>query len=79
MQLGAGGEYSLAINHTDEEMLEWGLSPEMIADQKWRAHANKGEWNESCAWYLDAFFDKTTDSDDDAKENEAEYFDAHSV
>lgn len=63
MQLGEGGEYSLAIHHTEEEMLEWGLSPEMISDQKWRARANKGQWNERCPWYLDAFFHNLADSD----------------
>ncbi|XP_059648561.1 phosphoglycerate mutase-like protein AT74 [Cornus florida] len=64
IQLGDGGEYSLAIHHTDEELQEWGLSPDMIADQKWRAHATKGEMNEKCPWYLDAFFDQLPDSDD---------------
>ncbi|KAI5319945.1 PREDICTED: phosphoglycerate mutase [Prunus dulcis] len=39
MQLGKGGEYSIAIHHSEEELVEWGLSPEMIADQKWRAYA----------------------------------------
>ncbi|KAG4919806.1 hypothetical protein JHK85_058087 [Glycine max] len=70
MQLGSGGEYSLAVHHTEEEMLEWGLSPEMIADQKWRATAIRGDWNDQCPWYLDAFFDLLPD--DDAVENEAE-------
>lgn len=65
MQLGEGGEYSLAIHHSDEELKEWGLSPEMIADQKWRAHAKRGQWNENCSWYLDGFFDRLADSDDD--------------
>ncbi|KAI4301843.1 hypothetical protein L6164_035083 [Bauhinia variegata] len=72
MQLGSGGEYSLAVHHTDEEMLEWGLSPEMIADQKWRAHANKGTWNGHSSWYLDSFFDHLTDSDDDNMDEEDE-------
>ncbi|PSS10162.1 Phosphoglycerate mutase-like protein [Actinidia chinensis var. chinensis] len=67
MQLGFGGEYSLAIHHSDEELQEWGLSPEMIADQKWRAKATKGDWNENCPWYLDAFFDKLADSDDNVE------------
>lgn len=65
MQLGSGGEYSLAIHHTKEEMEQWGLSEEMIADQQWRASANKGDWNNECPWYLDAFFDHLPDSDDD--------------
>lgn len=70
MQLGQGGEYSLAIHHTEEEMLEWGLSADMIADQKWRARANKGELNENCSSYLDAFFDHLAESDENAEENE---------
>uniref|UniRef100_A0A7N0V1Y9 Phosphoglycerate mutase n=1 Tax=Kalanchoe fedtschenkoi TaxID=63787 RepID=A0A7N0V1Y9_KALFE len=68
MQLGEGGDYSLAINHSEEEMLEWGLSPEMIADQKWRVHAHRGEWSDRCPWYLDAFFDEFADSEDDCEE-----------
>ncbi|XP_077219181.1 phosphoglycerate mutase-like protein AT74 [Tasmannia lanceolata] len=67
MQLGVGGEYSLAIHHTKEEMEQWGLSTEMIADQQWRATANKGEWNEECPWHLDAFFDQLPDSDEDVE------------
>ncbi|KAJ1417089.1 Histidine phosphatase superfamily, clade-1 [Sesbania bispinosa] len=70
MQLGSGGEYSLAVHHTDKELHEWGLSPDMIADQKWRAHANKGAWNDQCPWYLDAFFDHLHDSDDDSVDKE---------
>ncbi|KAK7356035.1 hypothetical protein VNO80_15301 [Phaseolus coccineus] len=71
MQLGSGGEYSLAVHHTEEEMLEWGLSPDMIADQKWRATASRGDWNDQCPWYLGDFFDHLPDSDDDdAVENE---------
>ncbi|KHN43259.1 Putative phosphoglycerate mutase DET1 [Glycine soja] len=65
IQLGSGGEYSLAVHHTDEELLEWGLSPDMVADQKRRASASKGDWNDPCSWYLDAFFDHLPDSDDD--------------
>lgn len=70
MQLGIGGEYSLAVHHTDEEMRAWGLSPDMIADQKWRAHANKGDWNERCPWYLDTFFDSLADTDDSSEEGD---------
>ncbi|KAL9233278.1 hypothetical protein vseg_008299 [Gypsophila vaccaria] len=73
MELGQGGDYSLAINHTENEMLEWGLSPEMIADQKWRINARRGEWNEKCSWYLDAFFDHLPDSDSSA-EDESDHF-----
>ncbi|XAR52555.1 Sedoheptulose-bisphosphatase [Bertholletia excelsa] len=72
MQQGSGGEYSLAIHHSDEELVEWGLSPEMIADQKWRAHAVRGSWNERCPWYLDSFFDKLDESSDDHGEEDGD-------
>lgn len=67
MELGHAGEYSLAIHHTDEELLEWGLSLEMIQDQKWRIHGSKSDWNDQCSWYLSSFFDQDSDSDDDVK------------
>ncbi|KAK7269291.1 hypothetical protein RIF29_22014 [Crotalaria pallida] len=72
MQLGTGGEYSLAVHHTEEEMLEWGLSPEMIADQKWRATACRGDWNDKCPWYFESFFDHLAESDEDIVEKEDE-------
>ncbi|KAK1410757.1 hypothetical protein QVD17_37296 [Tagetes erecta] len=65
MQLGLGGEYSLAVYHSDEEMQEWGLSPEMIAGQKWRAHAPRGANMEKLPWYLDEFLDHVSDGDDE--------------
>ncbi|GFP88812.1 phosphoglycerate mutase-like protein at74h [Phtheirospermum japonicum] len=37
LELGLNGEYSLAIHHQLEELKEWGLSEEMIEDQKIRA------------------------------------------
>ncbi|MBA0783258.1 hypothetical protein Gotri_001005, partial [Gossypium trilobum] len=70
MELGCGGEYSLAIHHTDEELQEWGLSPEMIEDQKWRINANKTDLNDHCKWYLNSFFDNELDSDEDVKEED---------
>ncbi|OVA11396.1 Histidine phosphatase superfamily [Macleaya cordata] len=70
MQLGSGGEYSLAVHHSDEELEKWGLSSDMIADQKWRVNANRGDWNEKCPWYLDAFFDNLADSDDTADDDQ---------
>lgn len=70
MQLGPGGDYSLAIHHTREELEQWGLSPEMIADQQWRATANRGSWNEDCSWYLNSFFDDLKDSSDEEDEND---------
>ncbi|KAG9457480.1 hypothetical protein H6P81_001988 [Aristolochia fimbriata] len=70
MQLGPAGDYSLAAHHTKEEMEQWGLSPEMIADQQWRATENRGDWPEACPWTLHSFFDSLPDSDEDiAKED----------
>ncbi|KAJ0494838.1 putative phosphoserine phosphatase [Helianthus annuus] len=62
MQLGDSGEYSLAVHHSDEEMLEWGLSQQMINDQKCRA---TGASIEKCQWLMDGLFDHLdTDSED---------------
>ncbi|KAJ0975678.1 hypothetical protein J5N97_017643 [Dioscorea zingiberensis] len=62
MQLGPSGDYSLAIHHTTEELVQWGLSPEMIADQQWRATSERGSWNDDCACCLSGFFDDMKDS-----------------
>nr|XP_043606709.1 phosphoglycerate mutase-like protein AT74H [Erigeron canadensis] len=68
MQLGDSGEYSLAVHHSDEEMLEWGLSAEMIHDQKCRASGVI----EKSQWYMDSFFDHLdSDSEDGDKEYRA--------
>lgn len=74
MQLGPGGEYSLLVHHTKEELESWGMSPEMIADQQWRASANRRSWAEECSSFIDAFFDdpkdsESSDSEEDVKEN----------
>ncbi|KAH6756865.1 Phosphoglycerate mutase family protein [Perilla frutescens var. hirtella] len=37
MQLGEGGEYSLAVHHDEAKLTAWGLSDQMIADQNLRA------------------------------------------
>ncbi|KAI3847700.1 hypothetical protein MKX03_013622 [Papaver bracteatum] len=74
MQLGSGGEYSLAVHHSDEELEKWGLSQEMISDQRWRLTANKGEWNKKCSLYRDGFFDHLQHSSDD-NDNENDHGD----
>ncbi|CAI9102320.1 OLC1v1000567C1 [Oldenlandia corymbosa var. corymbosa] len=58
LELGQSGEYSLAIQHDDQTMKAWGLSDEMIEDQKQRATAKPGEyvWKEKSPWYLNTFF-----------------------
>ncbi|XP_022744728.1 phosphoglycerate mutase-like protein AT74H [Durio zibethinus] len=76
MELGHSGEYSLAIHHTDEELLEWGLSAEMIEDQKWRINANRADSNDHSSCYLNSFFNHQLDSDDeDVKEVDIDSYD----
>ena len=73
MQLGRGGDYSLSIHHSKEEMAGWGLSSEMIADQQFRAQACRGCWNDKCSWYYDSFFDNLVrETAGDLGENKAE-------
>ncbi|KAI0518681.1 hypothetical protein KFK09_006117 [Dendrobium nobile] len=72
MQLGPGGDYSLAIFHTKEELQSWGLSPEMVIDQQWRATANRGNWNEDFPGYLNSFFDHLKDSQENEEAEESE-------
>lgn len=69
MQLGPSGEYSLAIHHSKEEMEQWGLSPEMIVDQQWRAN---GGGHEIYSSYLGSFFD---DTEDDSEEEDGKLSD----
>ncbi|CAM8921046.1 unnamed protein product [Rhodiola kirilowii] len=64
MEMGEGGEYSLAIHHSEEEMVEWGMSENMIADQKWRASGRKSEGDDDCGSYLDSFFGSEEDDGD---------------
>ncbi|KAK4440378.1 Phosphoglycerate mutase-like protein AT74H [Sesamum alatum] len=79
MQLGGRGEYSLAIHHDHEKLKAWGLSEEMIADQKLRAwgpgHQNtqfeeqKKEEQDQCMWF-DAFFYPQEENDEETTEDE---------
>lgn len=68
MELGPAGDYSLAIHQSAQEMEQWGLSPEMIADQQWRASSCRGDWNDTGPSYLNSFFDHLVDSDEDAEQ-----------
>ncbi|CAN6340565.1 unnamed protein product [Urochloa humidicola] len=72
MQLGPGGEYSLLVHHTKEELEQWGMSPEMIADQQWRASANRRSWPEECSSFIDSFFEDPKDSESSSEEDEEE-------
>ncbi|XP_006361883.1 phosphoglycerate mutase-like protein AT74 isoform X1 [Solanum tuberosum] len=65
LQLGHGGEYSLAFHHDDKKLREWGLSPDMIEDQKCKAYGPTGvKWQGTCDSYpfMDCFAE---DSDDE--------------
>ncbi|WMV11899.1 hypothetical protein MTR67_005284 [Solanum verrucosum] len=65
LQLGHGGEYSLAFHHDDKKLREWGLSPDMIEDQKCKAYGPTGvNWQGACDSYpfMDCFAE---DSDDE--------------
>ena len=57
MQLGEGGEYSLLVHHTEEELKQWGLSEEMINDQRWRKTTKRGQWSDHWPWSGTQFFD----------------------
>lgn len=61
MQLGEGGEYSLAVHHDEGKMRGWGLSEEMIAEQKLRATVRKAD---EFLWFHTFFGPEGDDSDD---------------
>lgn len=62
MQLGEGGEYSLAVHHSPQELEEWGLSPDMITEQEWRAKAIRGQWYRDWPCLSANFFDHLSTS-----------------
>eukprot|EP00897_Mesotaenium_endlicherianum_P004291 jgi/Mesen1/3890/ME000208S02898 len=76
MQRGSGGEYSLAVMHSRDEMKAWGLSPSMIRGACARSSmcscprrciftgrrgATRGQWNDEWPWNGPAFFDRFAD------------------
>jgi hypothetical protein len=71
MQLAKGGEYSLLVHHTREELVQWGLSPEMIADQEWRKTAVRGQWNDQWPWSGTSFFDHFGEEKDEDSSEES--------
>lgn len=78
MQLGEGGEYSLLVHHTREELQQWGLTEEMIVDQERRRTAQRGQWSDHWPWSGTQFFDNfkedicTDDEIAEMKEEEAD-------
>ncbi|KAJ0857254.1 hypothetical protein HanRHA438_Chr13g0587891 [Helianthus annuus] len=45
MQTGQGGRYSLLVHHTQQELIDFGLTPQMLDDQIWQKTAKPGELN----------------------------------
>ncbi|KAJ9555132.1 hypothetical protein OSB04_009746 [Centaurea solstitialis] len=45
MQTGQGGRYSLLVHHTKQQMMDFGLTEEMLVDQEWQKTAKPGELN----------------------------------
>nr|GEU77321.1 phosphoglycerate mutase-like protein AT74H [Tanacetum cinerariifolium] len=41
----AGGRYSLLVHHNEQQLTEFGLTQEMLDDQKWQSIAKPGELN----------------------------------
>jgi broad specificity phosphatase PhoE len=68
MQLSKGGEYSLLVHHSPEELREWGLSDDMIKDQECRRDGIRGLWSEKWNWGGAHFFDNEEDDQEYAKE-----------
>ncbi|XP_058105639.1 phosphoglycerate mutase-like protein AT74H [Magnolia sinica] len=56
MELGDGGRYSLLVHHTEEELRRFGLTDEMLTDQKWQKTARPGELNYECNVSGPSFF-----------------------
>ncbi|XP_010475712.1 PREDICTED: phosphoglycerate mutase-like protein AT74H [Camelina sativa] len=65
MELGASGEYTFGIHHTEEEMLGWGMSKEMIDDQMDRVDGCRVTSNDSCSLHLHEYFDLLDVTDDE--------------
>lgn len=63
MQTGQGGRYSLLVHHTQQQMLDFGLTPEMLDDQQWQKTAKPGELNYECLTTGPSFFTHFDDED----------------
>lgn len=69
MQLGPTGEYSLLIHHTPQELEQWGLSPEMIADQRCRATSSNNDFG---GYLTNSFFDNLPDDSDSNSDSDVD-------
>lgn len=65
MELGASGEYTFGIHHTEEEMLAWGMSKDMIDDQMSRLDGSRETSNDCCTLHLNEYFDLLDETDDE--------------
>eukprot|EP00252_Welwitschia_mirabilis_P027785 TRINITY_DN9647_c0_g1_i2.p1 TRINITY_DN9647_c0_g1~~TRINITY_DN9647_c0_g1_i2.p1 ORF type:complete len:120 (-),score=4.37 TRINITY_DN9647_c0_g1_i2:116-475(-) len=64
LQLGKGGEYSLAVHHTPDELQQWGLTDDMVEEQESRANAVRGRSSVELSFAAcSAFFDHFPSSD----------------
>lgn len=72
MQLGDGGEYSLLVHHSREELLHWGLSPDMIVDQEFRKTATRGDYSDQWPWSGTQFFDHFNEAEAGGRINDTD-------
>ncbi|KAH6836172.1 Phosphoglycerate mutase family protein [Perilla frutescens var. hirtella] len=56
MERGYGGRYSLLMQHTREELKEFGLTDTMLIDQEWQKHAKPGELHYDCTTTGPSYF-----------------------
>ncbi|KAI3687569.1 hypothetical protein L1987_81269 [Smallanthus sonchifolius] len=64
MQTGQGGRYSLLVHHTEQQMMDFGLTREMLNDQKWQKTAKPGELNYEYLTNGPSFFTHFDDEND---------------
>ncbi|KAL1204647.1 Phosphoglycerate mutase-like protein AT74H [Cardamine amara subsp. amara] len=66
LELGGSGEYTFGIHHSEEEMLAWGMSKDMIDDQMERVDGSRVTTsNDTCPLHLNEYFDLLDETDDE--------------
>lgn len=73
MELGEGGEYSLAVRHDAVQMYSWGLSRKIVEDQLWRKQAVKGDPSSRKPWNFQDFLDDLDADSNEATDDEFSY------
>lgn len=61
MERGYGGRYCLLMQHSKEELRDFGLTDEMLIDQEWQKIAKPGELNYDCLITGPAYFNHFDD------------------